>query len=104
MVDDHLGAKAGFSGAATVRLVLAVLCALTGIGLRIGQVELPPIAAMFLFGGSVLAAAFILAWAAEALQVDISHGLAMAVLAFIAVLPEYAVDLYFAGSAAREPS
>lgn len=59
---------------------------------------------MFLFGGAVLAAAFLLAWAAEALQVDISQGLAMAVLAFIAVLPEYAVDLYFAASAARDPT
>lgn len=52
----------------------------------------------------MLAAAFLLAWGAEALQVDISKGLAMAVLAFIAVLPEYAVDLYFAASAARDPT
>lgn len=65
---------------------------------------MPPLAAAAAFGGSVLAAAFLLAWAAEALQVDISKGLAMAVLAFIAVLPEYAVDLYFAASAARNPT
>lgn len=65
---------------------------------------MPAPASAALFGISVLAAAFLLAWAAEALQADISKGLAMAVLAFIAVLPEYAVDLYFAASAARDPT
>jgi len=77
---------------------------MAGIGLRLGGLAMPPLAAAGAFGGSVLAAAFLLAWAAEALQVDISKGLAMAVLAFIAVLPEYAVDLYFAASAARNPT
>jgi cation:H+ antiporter len=85
-------------------LGLAVLCGLLGIYLRLAHAQLPALQALWLFGGSVLAAAFILAWAAEALQVDISQGLAMAVLAFIAVLPEYAVDLYFASSAARDPT
>ena len=37
-----------------------------------------------------------LSWAAEVAQLDISAGLAIAVLAFIAVLPEYAVDMVFA--------
>src|SRR4051812_17006118 len=37
-----------------------------------------------------------LSWAAEAAQMDISAGLSIALLAFIAVLPEYAVDLVFA--------
>jgi cation:H+ antiporter len=83
---------------------VAILCALAGIGLRLEHVGLPPLAALCAFGGAVLAAAFLLAWAAEALQVDISKGLAMAVLAFIAVLPEYAVDLYFAATAARNPT
>jgi cation:H+ antiporter len=77
---------------------------MVGIYLRVSHAQLPDVQALFLFGGSVLAAAFLLAWAAEALQVDISQGLAMAVLAFIAVLPEYAVDLYFASSAARDPT
>ena len=45
---------------------------------------------------AVVAASFVLAWAAEAAQVDVSGGLAVAVLALIAVLPEYAVDLYYA--------
>lgn len=59
--------------------------------------------AIIAFGGAVVAAAFLLAWAAEAAETEISGGLAIAVLAVIAVLPEYAVDLYFAYSAGSNP-
>jgi cation:H+ antiporter len=55
-----------------------------------------PIAALLIYGAAVVAASFLLAWAAEAAQIDVSGGLAIAVLALIAVLPEYAVDLYYA--------
>lgn len=94
----------GFSSASTVRLVIAVSCAIVGIILRLAHVSMPAPVALLAFGSSVLAAAFLLAWAAEALQVDLSSGLSMAILAFIAVLPEYAVDLYFAAAAARDES
>ena len=40
---------------------------------------------------------------AEALQLDVSQGLALAVLALIAVLPEYAVDFTFAAKAGDDP-
>src|SRR5690606_15662863 len=50
-----------------------------------------------------VAAAFILLWAGEAAQVDVASGLAVAALAVIAVLPEYAVDLYFAFVAGSQP-
>jgi cation:H+ antiporter len=56
-----------------------------------------------IFGLGVIAASFVLAWAAEAAEVDISGGLAIALLAVIAVLPEYAVDLYFAHTAGSNP-
>ena len=59
--------------------------------------------AIALFGLGVVAASFVLAWAAEAAEVDISGGLAIALLAVIAVLPEYAVDLYFAHTAGSNP-
>jgi cation:H+ antiporter len=49
-----------------------------------------------IFGLAIVGAAFMLSWAAEVAQLDISAGLAIAVLAFIAVLPEYAVDLVLA--------
>ncbi len=45
---------------------------------------------------AVVGAAFVLAWAAEAAQLDVSAGLAIGVLALIAVLPEYAVRFVFA--------
>ncbi len=50
-------------------------------------------------GAAIFGAAFLLSWAAEAAQVDIPRALAMAFLALIAVLPEYAVDMYFAWEA-----
>jgi cation:H+ antiporter len=54
----------------------------------------PPLAALA-FGIAVIGAAFILSWAAEAVQVDINAGLALALLALLAILPEYAVDFVF---------
>ena len=59
--------------------------------------------ALLVFGLGVVAASFVLAWAAEAAEVDISGGLAVAILAVIVVLPEYAVDLYFAYRAGERP-
>ncbi|HEY9303063.1 MAG TPA: sodium:proton exchanger, partial [Mycobacterium sp.] len=56
------------------------------------------------YGGAVVAASFVLAWAAEAAQIDVSGGLAVAVLGVIAVLPEYAVDLYYAYTAGHVPA
>ncbi len=50
-------------------------------------------------GAAIFGAAFLLSWAAEAAQMDIPRALAMAFLALIAVLPEYAVDMYFAWQA-----
>ncbi|MDP6606339.1 MAG: sodium:calcium antiporter [Dehalococcoidia bacterium] len=56
-----------------------------------------------LFGLTIVAAAFLLSWAAEAAEVDISQTLAIAVIALIAVLPEYAVDMAFAWKAGQDP-
>lgn len=64
--------------------------------LRILGLHPDPIVALLVFGAAVVAASFLLAWAAEAAQIDVSGGLATAILALIAVLPEYAVDLYYA--------
>ena len=63
---------------------------------RIAGLHPNPVAALLIYGAAVVAASFLLAWAAEAAQIDVSGGLAIAVLALIAVLPEYAVDLYYA--------
>jgi cation:H+ antiporter len=50
-------------------------------------------------GAAIFGAAFLLSWAAEAAETDIPRALAVAFLALIAVLPEYAVDMYFAWQA-----
>jgi cation:H+ antiporter len=55
-------------------------------------------------GTAILGASFILLWACEAAQADISQALALAVVALIAVLPEYAVDMYFTWSAGKDPA
>lgn len=78
------------------RVLLCVGLAGPAVVMRITGTHFAPVADMLIFGGSVVAAAFLLAWAAEAAQKDIAGALAIALLALIAVLPEYAVDLYFA--------
>ncbi len=45
-----------------------------------------------------------LSWAAEAAQIDMSESLAIAILALLAVLPEYAVDFVFTWKSAHDPS
>ena len=74
----------------------AVAATLPGITLRITHAHVPEPAAAVVFGMAIVGAAFVLSWAAEVAQLDISAGLAIAVLALIAVLPEYAVDMVFA--------
>ncbi|SEQ94962.1 sodium:proton exchanger [Actinokineospora terrae] len=81
-------------GAAAVATAPGVFLGVTGVHLT------PPLAAL-LFGIAVIGAAFVLSWVAEAVQVDISPGLAITVLALIAVLPEYAVDFVFASEGGR---
>ena len=75
-------------------LALAVM--VPGVILRVVGGHPPDPLAALMFGLAIVGAAFLLSWAAEVAQLDISAGLAIAVLAFIAVLPEYAVDLVFA--------
>jgi cation:H+ antiporter len=56
-----------------------------------------------IFGVGIFAAATLLTWASEVAETEVSAGLALVVLALIAVLPEYAVDLYFAWTAPDNP-
>jgi cation:H+ antiporter len=58
---------------------------------------------VFLSGLAILGAAFLISWSAELAQFDVSRSLAMVLLALIAVLPEYAVDIYLAWRAAHHP-
>jgi cation:H+ antiporter len=53
---------------------------------------------------SILVSAFIIAWGAEAAQFLISQGLALAILAWLQTLPEFAVEAVIAWNAGKDPS
>lgn len=83
---------------------LAVAAAIPGIVLRVSGSHPAPALAALVFGLAIVGAAFVLSWAAEVVQLDISGGLALAILALIAVLPEYAVDFVFTWKAGTDLS
>lgn len=83
-------------------MVLALAVALPGVALKLTGAHAAPILSALLFGTAIVGAAFMLSWAAEVVQLDLGSGLALALLALIAVLPEYAVDFVLASSAGRE--
>ena len=85
------------------RIAICLVIAAPAVVLRISGIELAPVLELLAFGAAIVAAAFLLAWAAEAAQKDISGALAIALLALIAVLPEYAVDLYYAFRSGSDP-
>jgi cation:H+ antiporter len=68
------------------------------------DIHLAPGLMVLVFGGGIVGAAFLISWAAEAAQKDISATLALAFLALIAVLPEYSVDFYLAWQAGQDPA
>lgn len=88
-------------------ILLAVLLALPGVILELlalfGGVHAADWLAAILFGGTIVGGAFLLSWAAEVLQLDVSAGLALAILALIAILPEYVVGATFAWGAPGNP-
>jgi cation:H+ antiporter len=90
-------------GRQRIAIVLAVAAIVPGIALRLSGIHPEPLLAAVAFGLAVVGAAFLLAWAAEVAQLDMSAGLAIALLALIAVLPEYAVDFVFTWKAGENP-
>lgn len=91
------------SGRHILWLVACVLVTAPGLAVRVGLVHGTPPVESLLFGVAIVGAAFLLSWAAEIAQLDVSQGLALALLALIAVLPEYLVDASFAWLAASKP-
>jgi cation:H+ antiporter len=84
-------------------VALAILVTLPGLALRLGFIETSDPVRALGFGIAIVGAAFLLSWAAEVVQLEISQGLALALLALIAILPEYVVDATFAWLAAEDP-
>jgi cation:H+ antiporter len=85
------------------RIALALAVAAPALVVRLAGVDLAPAVAVLVFGAAVLASVALLMWASEAARVDISGSLALAILALVAILPEYAVDIYFAYTAGHRP-
>jgi cation:H+ antiporter len=77
-----------------------IILALTGIGHE--MLAEHPARVSVLAGLTIIAAAFVLTWAAEVAERDIPRSLVLIVIALISVLPEYAVDLHFAWRAGKE--
>lgn len=94
---DGSGSPEGRSSAIQAMLLaLAVVATMPGVWLRLSDGDASPVVAAVVFGVAIVGAAFLVSWAAEVAQLGISAGLAIAILALIAVLPEYAVDVVFA--------
>ena len=83
--------------------IIAVGMTLPGLGLRFLHPDISPLYVALLSGMAILGASFLLTWACEVAQMDIPQAVAVAVVAFIAVLPEYAVDMYFTWMAGKHP-
>jgi cation:H+ antiporter len=80
------------------RLAIMAACTLPGVLARLSGAPIPPPLGMVFFGGAVMAAAFMLASAAEAAELDAPPGIAVAGVALVAVLPEFVIEVYFAFS------
>jgi cation:H+ antiporter len=91
--DEHVDIHPGRQRLA---LAAAALVTVPAFLIRFGDLHVSHPVEAILFGLAIVGAAFAISWAAETAQLDISAGLAIAILALIAVLPEYAVDFVFA--------
>jgi cation:H+ antiporter len=86
-----------FAGAGMLSLPWIVAHAIQGLGLG------PEVVAT-LAGFAIVGGAFVLSWGTELAERDIPQALAILFLAFVSVLPEYAVDLHFAWAAGKDLS
>jgi len=63
-----------------------------------------PVSGLLAYGLAIVAAAFVLGWIGEAAELDLSGGLAVGILALVAILPEYVVSIYFSYAAGTDPN
>ena len=106
---QHHGPPVPTGVRAVLPFAIAIACAFPWFLVRLlvdvhaQPAPLPPVVISTLTGLAIVGAAFLLSWAAEVFQLDVSQAFALALLALIAVLPEYAVDAVFAWKAASNP-
>ena len=80
-------------------MTLIALGAVPAGVLRLSGAHIDPIVGAMIYGGGIVCGAFLLSWAAEVAELDISGSLAIALLALIAVLPEYTIEAVLAWDA-----
>ena len=86
-----------------ISIAIALLAMVPAVYFRATGLRPDPLIDAAVFGAAILAAGFMLSWGAETAEGQISAGLILAVVAIITVLPEYAVDIYYAWRAGQDP-
>ena len=86
-----------------ISIGIAIVVMLPAIYFRMAGLRPDPLLDVAIFGIAILSAGFMLSWGAETAEGQISAGLILAVVAIITVLPEYAVDIYYAWRAGQAP-
>jgi cation:H+ antiporter len=87
-----------------IAMSAAALAALPGMWMRLAGWGVSPQLEAAAAGSAIIGASFLLLWACDAAQTEMSQALALAVVALIAVLPEYSVDMYFTWQAGKNPA
>ena len=87
------------NGKLWVSMILLAGVGIPGVIIRFGGFHLDPALEALIFGVGIIGAAFLLSWAAEVAQLDVSASFAIAILALIAVMPEYMVEAVLAWDA-----
>ena len=82
-------------------IAFLILLGVQGVVVRFSGAHIDPQVEALIFGISIIAGAFLLSWAAEVAQLDVSASFAIAVLALIAVMPEYMVEATLAWNAGQ---
>jgi len=85
-------------------LFLFPLFGLPWILFHFTHAKLTPLCESLFSGLAIVGASFILSWATEIAQKDIPKGFSLIILALIAVLPEYAVDMVYTWQAGQNPA
>jgi cation:H+ antiporter len=84
-------------------IAAALISTFPALCLRFVGIHPDPQIEALIFGLAIAGGAFLLSWGCEVAQLEVSQALALAGVALVAVLPEYAVDMYFAWMAAEQP-
>ncbi|MBL8767196.1 MAG: sodium:calcium antiporter [Planctomycetes bacterium] len=74
----------------------------TMVAARLAHWHPEPVVGVIAFGACIVAAAFIMGTAAEIVQLDVPQSIAIVLIALLAVLPEYAVDIYLSWAAGED--